>query len=133
MLCKNNFEVEPYETTPMATRYRSALARLRCGILPLEIEVGRYNGIPEERRICKLCDLGVVESELHFLFKCPINHNLRQEFINTVKNSYPDVARLPDTSKFQVIKNSDVVKDTARYVYSALMRRHDCLYRTVLH
>ena len=41
----------------------SAIPQLRTGTLPLAIEVGRYKGIPEEKRLCVFCDLGVVEDE----------------------------------------------------------------------
>ncbi len=42
---------------------RSLLAKLSCGILPLEIETGRYSGIPAHERFCKVCNLAVVEDE----------------------------------------------------------------------
>ncbi len=29
-------------------------AQLRCGILPLHIESGRYRGVTEEERICEI-------------------------------------------------------------------------------
>ena len=54
------------------TRYqRSLLSQLKFGILPLKIETDRYQGIPPDRRICKLCDLNTPEDEAHFLFSCP--------------------------------------------------------------
>ena len=54
------------------TRYqRSLLSQLKSGILPLKIETDRYQGIPPDRRICKLCDLNTPEDEAHFLFSCP--------------------------------------------------------------
>ena len=63
----------------MAPRYRSALAKLRFGILPLEIEVGRFHDIPEYCRLCKLCDMQCVENERHFLFDCPTYKDWCQE------------------------------------------------------
>ena len=49
------------------TRYqRSLLSQLKFGILPLKIETDRYQGIPSDRRICKLCDLNTPEDEAHF-------------------------------------------------------------------
>ena len=41
------------------------MAQLRGSTAPLEIEIGRYVGIPAEQRICKLCR-GAVEDEVHF-------------------------------------------------------------------
>ena len=40
------------------------------GTVPLEIETGRYVGIPAEQKICKLCR-GAVEDEVHFWITCP--------------------------------------------------------------
>ena len=37
--------------------------------VPLEIETGRYVGIPAEQRMCKLCR-GAVEDEVHFCITC---------------------------------------------------------------
>ena len=34
--------------------------------IPLEIETGRYYGITREQRICKQCNLNVIENEQHF-------------------------------------------------------------------
>jgi hypothetical protein len=38
----------------------------------LQIERGRYENIPREERICKLCDSGEVENEFHFAITCQI-------------------------------------------------------------
>ena len=50
---------------------RSIFAQFRCGILPLEIETGRFKDIMLNERICKLCESGCVEDEIHFLCECP--------------------------------------------------------------
>ena len=42
----------------------------RLGMLNLEIVLGRYEGIPLEERVCKLCDSGLVEDEMHFVLVC---------------------------------------------------------------
>ena len=51
--------------------HRSTFAKFRCGVLPLQIEVGRFRGQDEAQRICPICKRGV-ESELHFLFDCTV-------------------------------------------------------------
>jgi len=43
---------------------------LRSGGSFLELERGRYDNIKRELRICKVCDLDVVETEDHFVFHC---------------------------------------------------------------
>ena len=48
---------------------RRGLASLRCGCLPLQIEVGRIRQpkVPLEDRVCKLCNLSEIEDPTHFL------------------------------------------------------------------
>ncbi len=47
-------------------RYHCLL--ISCGILPLEIETGRWQNKPVEERICKVCESGKVENEFYFIF-----------------------------------------------------------------
>ncbi len=47
------------------TQTHTYLAQYLCGILPLEIETGRWQNKPVEERICKVCESGEVENEFH--------------------------------------------------------------------
>ena len=47
------------------------------GILPLEIEVGRFRNIPVENILCKCFDNDVVENEFHFVCECVRYADLR--------------------------------------------------------
>ncbi len=49
----------------MNRKHRSYLAQYWCGILPLEIETGRWQNKPVEEKICKVCESGEVENEFH--------------------------------------------------------------------
>ena len=68
-LFKNSYEAEPYVLCFLNREKRSLVAQLRSGILPLQVEVGRWQGIPIEERICPVCNLNQVEDECHFLFE----------------------------------------------------------------
>ena len=62
------------------SRYqRSLLSQLKFGILPLKIETDRYQGIPLEERLCKLCNSNSIENELHFMFDCSALNEIRQK------------------------------------------------------
>ena len=52
----------------------STLWRFCCyyDILPLRIETGRFRNLPVEQRICELCELDMVEDEVHFLCTCSV-------------------------------------------------------------
>ncbi|CAG2202773.1 unnamed protein product [Mytilus edulis] len=65
------YSVQPYLKSGISRHERSSVARLRCGVFPLEIEKGRYRGVPDDRRLCKVCRTGSVEDEKHFLLHCP--------------------------------------------------------------
>ena len=67
---KSVLQTEEYLRNNISRHKRSLLAQLRLGILPLEIEVGRFRNIPVENRLCKCCDNNVVENEFHFVCEC---------------------------------------------------------------
>ncbi len=56
----------------------------RCGILPLEIETGRWQNKPVEERICKVCESDEVENEFHFIFSCTLYNNIRATFLQNI-------------------------------------------------
>ncbi len=68
-LYKTKLEPEDYVLRLMSRYHRSTFAKFRCGILPLNVEVGRYRGVKLENRTCPLCKNGI-ETEIHFLFEC---------------------------------------------------------------
>ena len=45
-------------------RYRSILAKFRCGVAPIRVETGRYERLSFAERMCPLCN-GGIENELH--------------------------------------------------------------------
>ena len=65
------------------TRQRSAIAKMRNGTYPLEIELGRYRGIPVESRVFKFCR-SEPETEEHFLLNCAKTDDIRQKLISDV-------------------------------------------------
>ena len=69
---KTTFERENYITLNLNKIERSQLAQLRFGILPLRIETGRYVGESPDITPCRRCNQQTVESEMHFLFECPL-------------------------------------------------------------
>ncbi len=61
------------------------LSQFRYGILPLEIETGRYKNLAREQRQCTLCNSGSIEDQIHFAFTCPVYNDARAEFNKTCK------------------------------------------------
>ncbi len=70
---------EPYVKLIRSRQHRSNLAKLRCGTLPLQIELGRFSRppIPLEERTCNYCNQNIVEDEFHFLMNCRLYSDIR--------------------------------------------------------
>ena len=66
----------------MSRKARSLISQIRLGILPLEIEVGRFRRISPEDRVCQNCNMGVVETEVHFICECPLYNDLKHVLNN---------------------------------------------------
>ena len=98
-LFKDRLETESYVKGFTPYCQRRTLAKLRCGNLPLEIDLGRFNRpkTPLENRICKMCSMNVIENELHFMMECPLYNNLRYDQIQQMKCYITDFMLLPLT------------------------------------
>ena len=88
------FKEEEYLSKIVSRKARSLISQIRLGILPLEIEVGRFRGVSPEDRLCQNCNMGVVESEVHFICECPLYNDLRHAMNN--KYIFPVNATMTD-------------------------------------
>ena len=68
-------------TAPLARK--QALARLRLSCTPIQTNlVNRARGVPYSARLCTRCDVGVPDTEHHFLFDCPALSEVRAAFLD---------------------------------------------------
>ncbi len=81
---------------------------LRAGCLPLEIERGRFCKpcIPLNERLCSLCNLHLVEDEEHFITKCSLYVDLRNELFTHCKSLDAEFENKNDTEKFNLIMST---------------------------
>ena len=100
-IVKYQFGVEDYVKMNMNKKLRSVLVQLRAGCLPIEIELGRYQNIPRQERICKQCSSETVENEIHFMtfmFNCSkytdIRLDLQQNVDRECRHDSPDSDRI---------------------------------------
>ena len=70
-----------------------------CGVAPLRLETGRYEGLPVEDRKCPFCPVHV-ESEMHVLLKCEQYTYIRENLFQTAITVHPDFSVLSDNEKF---------------------------------
>lgn len=104
-------------------KYRNALACFRCSSHNLEIEYGRYSNIHRDQRFCKLCK-NVVETEYHFLLKCPFYSNIRKTYL---PKKYYENATFNNCIILMRTKNENLLRDIAMYIYFAMQHRNTLL------
>ena len=68
---KIEYKQEDYRSIIKYVRVRSAVDKMRLSNHHLMIEKGRHIGIEASQRICKKCNLNLIEDEKHALIVCP--------------------------------------------------------------
>ena len=108
---------------------RSFLAKLVSGIMPLEIETGRYTGTKEKLQLCKVCNLNAVENETHFLFSC-ISYQLERS--SSYLRCVPEIGDFmlkSDVEKIAWLMSPDNIKNFSDYVETIYRTRREILYK----
>ena len=111
----------PHLTKPLTFIERKLVSKLRLGNLPLRIETGRFARppLPKQERVC-YCGSQEVETESHLLFQCNKYASLRQVGFDSL-NIPSNFNYLPENEKFDLVLNkSDNIKQTARFLVSAM-------------
>ena len=100
------------KSSPSAEQYvfafsnkRRVIAQLRCGCLPLEVELGRYRSpkTPFSERTCQLCQNGVGD-EVHFIIACPLLDSQRDELSKAIVSIVSNYTALsPEEKTLQAI------------------------------
>lgn len=104
-LFKNIFKFENYLIIGNYDQ-RKSLTKFRISAHDLEIERGRYTGIQQQNRICKICQNNV-EDECHFLLKCEPLENERKEILEIISNKYKNFSSLNIDNKFVWLLSSE--------------------------
>ncbi len=81
----------------------SAFAKFRCGVAPIRIETGRFEGMEEKDRICRLCDHNIIESECHVIMSCPVYNELHGELFTHADQFEPNLNNINDDEMFYFI------------------------------
>ena len=115
---KHDYNTEPHVLLNIPHKYRSVIARLRNGTLPLRIETGRYVNLEVEERKCILCTDNVVEDELHFIFDCRLYDDIQSRFMNMSTDLLPN-------GKLSHFFSSNHVKTFSKHIYEMFIRRRN--------
>ena len=116
---KINQGFEKYLSVMSSFELRRSITKLRVSSHHLEIESGRYQGIPSDQRICRQCDSGEVEDEIHFLLCCPKYSDDRHHILNSISQSCSNFSQLNNQDKFIWImncENTDILRDIGKFI-----------------
>ena len=125
---KTNFGPEKFLTLNIDRYEKSLLSQLRYGILPLRIETGRFINEARCDRICKLCNSGGIEDQIHFLFYCDFYDDLREDLYIKARNAIDGWDNLTDIDKLIALFN-DLTRILGKYVKNIFLKRRNELYR----
>ncbi len=125
---KPNFGIEKYLELDLDRYDKSLLSQFRYGILPLELETGRYKGIDRENRLCTLCNLGAIEDQIHFSFICPAYDHFRTEFTNTCKDRIPRWDNMCEVDKISSLFESQS-RLFGKFIKKCFLHRKSLLFK----
>ena len=82
---------------------RRLFSRLRCGCFGLQVDIGRFDQISRNCRVCQVCFAKVVEDEQHFLFECPAYSHVRIRHRSLFEHEHASVASTLHTSQHSLL------------------------------
>ena len=97
---KKEFAYESYLNFSKDFGKRKSITKLRISAHRLEIECGRYKKVEESKRLCRNCNLNVIENEQHVLLTCPKYATCRNSTFSKLYDIFPDLVSKNDSSMF---------------------------------
>ena len=107
---------------------RLCLTKLRIGVFPINIELGRYKKIPLEERRCPACP-DDVETEIHFLLHCGLYKEKRETLFRIVEQKTNiDPQNLDDEAAlFCLLNVAKIAKDVGTFAKDCIETRNSFL------
>ncbi len=106
--------------------HRSVLAKLKKGILPLQVELGRWKDVPLEYRTCRVCEEDILEDEYHHVSFCEALKTPGTAFFSDLKNiNYANKVELMKT-----VFKPENLKTSGRYIEKMFAIRQEILYKS---
>ena len=128
-LFKSQFEQDAHVLSDVSKRLRSFFAQFRLGILPLEIEIYRFRDVLLELHVCRVCQLGEVEDEIHCL--CVYSSYLlnRPTMFGKAIAKCPEFSDM-DFNRFIFLMLSKQ-RDVAKYISETICVRYKILFKRI--
>ena len=123
---KTTIGPENYILISISKSVRSLLAQLRCRVLPLAIETGRFTRKEISERKCILCNSGAMEDEQHFICNCTLYDDFRINLFNDAEKCMPGSFLGTEEDKFTYIMSFDnLTSSLYRFVRTAWNKRQN--------
>jgi hypothetical protein len=122
-ICKNNFGLEKYLAIVNNFELRRSFTKLRTSSHRLQIELGRYQGVPRHYRICAKCSSNVIEDELHFVFECSKYNEDRESMLFEITTVCSNFRNLNSQNKLIWLinsKNIELLKTLCKFILKHL-------------
>ena len=84
------------------------MARIRCGVAPINIELGRYFNVPASGRFCNFFP-EKIENEIHVLLHCTMYTGVRESLFKYSSYISSDFMSMDDVIKMKFIFTSNVM------------------------
>ena len=106
----------------LSRKHRSMVSRLAAGILPLQMEIGRYTNVKREKRLCKVCLQDKVEDD------CPVLETERKWFYSEHIDDEENFKKLKDMDKIAFLMCKENIKKLGILLETMLNRRRQTLF-----
>lgn len=123
---KQNFGQENYLRLLKNFEQRRSLTRFRISAHRLNIERGRYQGIPRQERYCSRCNVKSVDDEKHFLFSCHHNKALRDTLYNLANDSCKNFQYMDNDQKLNWLMMNENIQ------YYCLVKLSEMILKSVV-
>ena len=123
-IVKQNYETEPYLKLHMNRYRRSLVTKIRLGVLPINIELGRRKKQKLEERTCPSCP-DQIEDETHFLLTCPLYNDNRLRLFNVFEEKTSiNLNDLPlSDALFALLNLTVTINSVAKFIEESLQDR----------
>ena len=116
---KANFGLEKYLLIMNNFEQRRIFTRMRISAHSLQIEHGRYQGVPRQERRCLRCTSSQVEDEKHFLFVCNKFTDDRSNMLQIIHNVCPNFQQLSHEHQLIWVMNTEncnILSSVAKFI-----------------
>jgi hypothetical protein len=123
-IVKINRDTEYYIRNITNRIQRSAVAKMRIGNFPINLEQERHRRQPIEERVCPCCE-DRIEDERHFLLDCPIYNETRNLLFTVFQNKTGENLKdyCKDEQLYLLLNINLTIKNVATYIVDAYKMR----------